>query len=351
MIRTYTLTTADRDRWRAVLPASVAVLGSVEFVTISEQQYGGEGRLFVAEAPDAVLAYPFFLRPLQDLPFTTDFASGCFDILTPPYTGPIGIGEWPDEAPRFYELFDQYCREQRIVTEVAHLNPWTVPADALDPSCIEMNREIIYVDLTWSEEQIWTKSLSSDWRRQTKQSRAAGVRVRRAETLEDVEAFHRLHTQTMDRRHALDRYYYPSGFFADIFTTMPESSFFVLAEYEERVVAGGLFFQDATDLYWDLSAADLDFALVRPVNAYVYDTVTRALGQGMQRMTMGAGYEACDGVYRFKAGLSPLRAPFSMYKRVHEAAAYGLLQKAWSEHYPAAEPTGGFFPTYRSVAH
>jgi hypothetical protein len=174
------------------------------------------------------------------------------------------------------------------------------------------------------------------------------VRVRRAETSEDVAEFHRLHTQTMDRRHAHDRYYFNSDHFQTVFETMRDNVFFALAEYEGRVVAGGMFFQDKDTIYWDLSAADMEFQRVRPVNAYVHDTICKSLGQGRKQMLMGGAYQAGDGVFRFKAGFSPLRAKFSIYKKVHDSATYGALAAAWSRHHAGAAPADGFFPAYRS---
>ena len=129
---------------------------------------------------------------------------------------------------------------------------------------------------------------------------------------------------------------------------MSANAFFVLAEYEGRVVAGGLFFQDRTELHWHLSAADREFGHVRPVNVYLYETICQALGQGRERMIMGGGYGKDEGVFRFKANFSRLRARFSTYQRVHDDAAYTALTQAWSAHHAGKQPVEGYFPAYRS---
>ncbi len=145
-----------------------------------------------------------------------------------------------------------------------------------------------------------------------------------------------------------DRYYYAPEHFQAIFETMPEHAFFVLAEHENRLVAGGLFFQDTQNVYWDLSAADMNYARVRPVNAYLYETICQSLGQGRKRMLLGGGYQPGDGVFRFKASYSPLRARFCTYKKVHDAGAYAALKQAWSRHNSGAPLPCDFFPVYRS---
>lgn len=350
MTTTYTLTTADAERWRSVLPAGISAAGSLEYARICERQTGWAGRLFVVENDAPAAAYPYLLRPVGELPFASSLATAWADTWSTEYRGPLWLnGGFPagPETPKFSDLFARHCREQGIIAEFCHLNPWTTD-DLIEPGHIRENREIVYVDLTKTADEIWTRSLSSDARRQTKQGQRAGVRVRRAVSTDDVREFYRLYTHTMERRAALDHYFFPLEYFLGFFETMSANSFFVLAEYEGRVVAGGLFFHDRTELRWHLSAADREFASVRPVNVYLHDTICQALGKGMARMIMGGGYGKDDGVFRFKAGFSPLRARFCTYHRVHDAAAYAAVNRAWSAHHPGRQPADGYFPAYRS---
>jgi len=348
MTRTYCLTTQETERWKTVLPADANVFASLEYVRICEEQAGFSARLFVAEGSRGIVAYPFFLRPVEELPCASALGLHSYDTYTPEYTGPITVGEWSDDID-FARLFGNFCHEHDIVAEFAHLNPWRDQEILLDPAGVEHNRDIVYVDLTWDEERIWTKSLTSDCRRQCKQSQAAGVKVRRATTTDDIRAFHRLYTETMDRRSAQDRYYFSEEYFQAFFQQMPQHAFYMLAEYQDRLVAGGIFFQDRTEFYWHLSAADMEYSQVRPVNAYLYETIRWALTQGKTRMLLGGGYQPNDGVFRFKANFSPLRAPFSTYKRIHDPDRCAALDRAWSRHYPGQQSPSGFFPAYRSV--
>jgi len=352
MLRPYLLKTDDAEQWRAALPTDACVMGSLEYVRILERQSGYPARLFVVESGGARIAYPFLLRPIGTLPFGARLGLDHFDTVTPEYTGPLRLGAGPLDEPgrlQFADLFARHCQEHGIVAEFAHLSPWTADCELLDPSCVELDREVVYIDLTWGEEGIWTRSFSSDTRRMTKQANKAGVRVRRATTREDVLEFHRLYTGTMNRREALDRYYFSPEYFLSFFETMPENSFFVLAEYEERAVAGGLYLHDKSNVYWHLSAADMELSRVRPVNAYHHETIRWAVRAGKQRMLCGGGYDTGDGVFRFKAGFSPLRAQFRVYKRIHDPGLYEALMLAWSSHHGEAPPSSRFFPAYRSA--
>jgi serine/alanine adding enzyme len=353
MIRQYLLTTGDAEQWRTSLPTDACVMGSLEYLRILERQSGYPARLFVVESGGARIAYPFLLRPTHTLPFAASLRPERFDTITPEYTGPLRLGAGPlDEMGRlqFADLFATYCQEHGIVAEFAHLSPWNADCEPLDPGCVEIDREVVYVDLTWGEDGIWIRSFSSDTRRMTRQARKAGVRVRRATSREDVLEFHRLYAGTMKRRAALDRYHFPPEYFLAFFETMPESSFFVLAEYQERAVAGGLYLHDRSNVYWHLSAADMEFSRVRPVNAYHHETIRWAVHAGKKRMLCGGGYEPGDGVFRFKAGFSPLRAQFRVYKRIHDLGLYEALMLAWSSHHGGGLPSSRFFPAYRSAS-
>jgi lipid II:glycine glycyltransferase (peptidoglycan interpeptide bridge formation enzyme) len=255
----------------------------------------------------------------------------------------------PEDGRAFVEAFAASCREQGIVAEFAHLNPWSVPDAALDAGGVEVNRDVVYVDLRWGEERIWKESFTSDARRATRRSWDAGVTVRRASTPADVREFHRLYELTMERRDALDRYRYPVEHFLALFETMPRNAWFALAEHEGRAVAGGLFLESGDDVYWHLSAADLAQAALRPVNAYVHEAVRWAARAGKHRLLLGGAYRAGDGVHRFKAGFSPLRVAFRTYQRVHDPETYRASTSAWSMHHGGREPPQGYFPAYRAA--
>ena len=343
------LTTEDADGWRAALPTDTCVMGSLEYARIQERQWGQAARLFVAGSASSRVAYPFFLRPVPAHPRLAGTAR--WDTATPEYTGPLMLGQGDVPSPAaFREAFSHFCRTAGIIAEFAHLNPWNPGVELLDPAWVEVNREIVYLDLTWGEEALWKQSLSSDTRRQTRQAMDAGVRVFAAESAQDVLAFHHLHHQTMERRSAQEHYYLPADYFLSIFETMPDNAIFMLSEYQGRVVAGGLYYQDAINVYWHLSAVDLEFSKVRPVNAYHYEAIKRAARAGKQRMLCGGAFHTGDGVFRFKAGFSPLRVPFKLAKGIHDPAAYAALTEDWSRTHPGLRPDPGFFPAYRSSA-
>jgi hypothetical protein len=87
---------------------------------------------------------------------------------------------------------------------------------------------------------------------------------------------------------------------------------------------------------------------VRPTNAVVHDTVRWAREQGKRRLILGGGYRPGDGIFRFKASFSPLRATLELARRVHLPADYEALVSAWRAHHGGSAPETGYFPAYRA---
>lgn len=342
------LTVDDDAEWRSILPASANVFASVEYARIYQQHSGYPASLYVDSYDLSRVAYPFFRRPISPLSFAARGFDARWDAVTPEYTGPIQL-QVSAPATDFAAGFAAFCREQGIVAEFAHLHPWNCRAELLERSCIEPDREIVYVDLSNSPEQLWTGSLTYACRKNIKRARQENVRVFDAQSADDIREFYRIYVDTMDRHFALAKYYFNLDYFMAFFEQLPNNARFVLAEYRNRIIAGTLFLHDRDNVYSYLGGADRSFQQVRPSNAIVFDTIGWARQQNKRRLVLGGGYKPGDGVFNFKASFSPLRAKFLIYKRIHLPEEYQALCSAWSTYYQRALPANGYFPQYRAV--
>ncbi len=348
--RTRVLTLDDADAWRAVLPGSRSVMGSVEFARIREEQSGHPARLFVFEDGDTRVVKPFFLRSTRELPFVPEHGTDAWDIFSPEYTGPLaGAGTDVDTAERFRRRFANFCREERIVAEFGHLHPWHCDTRLLEPQGISFDREIVWVDLTLPEEELWRESFAHACRKNINRSRREGVRVFQAERPDDIREFYRVYLDTMKRNRADERYYFSEEYFLGFFERMPEHAAFFLAEHRDRIVAATLYLHDDTDVYSYLGGADREFQHVRPTNAVIYGLITWARSKGKRRLVLGGGYRPDDGIFRFKATFSPLRASFHVYRHVHLPEEYERFCRAWSGYHEVELPQTTYFPAYRAV--
>jgi hypothetical protein len=338
--------TGDPSGWSAALPAEESVFGSVGFARIAEKHLGYRAQLYVLQNGQGGIAYPFFRRPIGSLPLATE---GLWDTVSPEFTGPFARGGPADAvAGAFSGRFAAFAANEGVVAEFIRLHPWKALTGALLRDCLQYSREIVWVDLTLPEDELWL-SFGHACRKNIARSRRENVRIFEARTIDDIREFHRLYIQTMEARNALKEYYFPLAYFAAIFDELKDSARFVLAEYEGRLIAGTLYLHDRDDVYSYLGGALYDFQRVRPTNAIIYDTILWGKRQGRKRLVLGGGYAPDDGIFRFKASFSPQRARFYVYKRVHLPERYEALCESWSSIHRRDPRTTAYFPPYRSA--
>jgi hypothetical protein len=339
----------DEARWREVLPARASVFGSVEFASIQREYGGVDPRLVALDAPGGPIGHALHLRPVSGLALSGDRRGELYDATTPPYSGPFAVGEIEDPIrAAFSEAVAKWTGEAGVVTEFGHLHPWKARTELLRGGDIELDREIVYVDLTLDEERLWRESFTHACRKNINRARREGVRVRAAETAADARELHRIYELTMDRQGALESYYFPPEYFVSFLERLPDNSRILLAEHEGRAVAATLYLHDETDAYSYLGGADHEAQRVRPTNAIVHEMIRWGRARGIRRLILGGGYAPDDGIMRFKSSFSPLRRPFHVYKRVHRPDAYAALCRAWRDRHGTDGAGSGFFPPYRA---
>ena len=336
----------NEDEWRDLLPAGQSVFGSYEFARIQEEYSRRVANLFVFEDAGSKAVYPFFLRSLAELPFNR-IAGANWDAATPEFTGPSNLSG--ASAAKFCEAVHQRFCELGVVTEFMHLNPWIDAGHMLSGGELRLNREVVWVDTTLSEGDLWQNHFSHACRKNLKRAANENVRVFEATTLDEVRTFHKIYSRTMDRNRALSSYYFPVEFVISIFEHMAANARFVLAEYKGHIIAATLYMHDHVSVYSYLGGADYEYQHVRPTNAIVNCAIAWARRSGKQRLVLGGGYQPDDGIFRFKASFSHLRAPFYTFRRIHLVDHYDALQSDWCAYHGAA-PDDGYFPAYRSPA-
>jgi hypothetical protein len=283
------------------------------------------------------------------LSFNKEDSSSLSDMVSPEFTGPLLRGRSARSlASEFPKRFSTFALDQGVVTEFVRLHPWKALTGALFENCLHFDREIVYVDLTWTEQKLWD-SFTHACRKNIKRSQCENVRVFEAQTIGDIREFYRLYIQTMNDRKALAHYYFSLDYFSTIFDQLRDNARFVLAEYKNQVVAGTLYLHDRDDVYSYLGGADSNFQRVRPTNAVIHSTILWSKRQGKKRLILGGSYSPNDGILRFKASFSPERARFFVYKRVHLPNKYAALCRSWSSIYGRDLQTTLYFPEYRFV--
>jgi lipid II:glycine glycyltransferase (peptidoglycan interpeptide bridge formation enzyme) len=242
---------------------------------------------------------------------------------------------------------DDLFQSEKIVAEFAHLYPWSNAQAMLDAQGVAYNRDIVWVDLTLSSEELWRKQMRYSTRKQTAASVRSGVRVFASSTDDHLHEFQRIYEGTMRRNDAHHSYYFPFNFYCAFREELPENARFVFAEYKDQIIASMLYLFDDTDVFGFLGGSDAAFQSVRPMNAVIWNTIQSEREAGRKRLILGGGYRPGDGIFHFKSGFSRLLQPFHIYRRIHLEEDYALLERHCREYYSVADLPADYFPSYR----
>lgn len=335
--------------WDSALPSHASVFSRSAFARIAEGFLGVRAHLWWACAGGTSVSYVVWSRSIADLAVAEAGDGPWQDLSTPPFSGPfVGGTAEPEAIALLRRRFDEYCEEAGVVSEFAHLHPWGVDERFVNESDVSVDREIVYVDLSMAEDRLWDESFSYACRKNLKRNERDGVRVVQVSSEHDLARFHRIYSETMERNGALSHYRYPVEFFAAIKRELSDSARFNLAMLGDAVTAGTLYLRDGESVYSYLGGADPAFQNSRPTNAVVLDAIRWGQSVGARRLVLGGGYRPDDGIFRFKASFSPLRASFRVLRTVRRPGVFEALCRRWMS-VSGAEIMPSSFPPYRAA--
>jgi hypothetical protein len=360
------LTTEYRTQWRLLVDSAQCrdVFFAPEYIIPFERHSGETAQLFVFGDDENYIAYPFFLRRINDLSFygalPLDDETVYFDIVSPyGYSGPLPQVvdkncEW-DLWQSFLSTFHGYCRDSNIISEFARLNPFVSNHRQLQELTdgVQASNQITVLDLTRSEEELW-RGFNRGNRSNINKAKRSGVEVRKHSDRDAVERFYELYLGTMARNRA-DRWYdFSLGLFIDHFEMLDDRISLFCAHYEGEIVAAASFLHDGDVVHYFLGGSHRDYFSMRPNNLLMYEVILWAKGQGYQCFNLGGGYD--EGLARFKNAFSKQSTDFYVYRTIHDAFTYDALcrrHEAFASGTPRhdsgqAEENHDYFPRYRA---
>lgn len=357
----------DKARWSSLVAALDPRMRDIHFLPeyglVYERTYGDRAHLaFCGDGADFVIQ-PFLTRRLNELPFLKEqgISEPYYDIANPyGFGGPVCRCDGPRDSSglfeRFNEAFIAWCRQERIASEFASLHPLLQSHHLLMQSGItglDLQKEVVYIDLTAGESTIWT-GVRKGHRSSIQKARKSGVRVEKVEPRADTFAeFGRLYYQTMDRNKAAERWHFPKDYFRNCHEVLGDervSLFF--ARVGGELAAAAILLHDFDTVYYHFSGSDERLYEYCANNLLVYEVALWGLGRDLRSFHLGGGVSASpnDKLLRFKAGFSRTVAPLYTYHRVHHEETYQRLCELKIEY----EGRGGgivgrqdFFPLYR----
>ncbi len=359
-LRVLRATGEEGARWEAALAAMPAadIYFTPAYTRLFADLDGDDAVALLWETPRGRVLFPLQLRDLSRLPFSRDAGAGpgaTHDATSPyGYSGPLT--DLP-AGPQASELINDFMsvardglRARGVVSLFIRFHPLIgnaayFPEDALD---LSRRSDTVYLDLS----SAWYKGLSSACRYEIRKSERRGVTIEAARSPSEWAAFGDIYRETMRRRSAREWYVFPQAFLDETRESLGSGVTLLLARHEGRVLGGSLFLEAFGRGHYHLSGVSAEAAGLGVANRLVVEGARLCAAHGSKTLHMGGGVAPEDGLSRFKASFSPLRAVWDKACIVLDPVAYEALVEANSESRMQGgerpeNSSNGPFPAYR----
>lgn len=316
---------------------------------LNEQIEGGKAQTYDFVCEYGHVRSVFIKRPVPILLEGEQF----FDAITPyGYGGPLVLETEDREklADAYREDYVSYCRKNRIVDEFVRFHP--LAENALDFGNLyetTYNRHTVAVDLT--DEDYFRTQFTPDCRNMIRKAAKKGVQVEVDEKCLHMEDFIRLYYSTMDKNRASDYYYFEKPYFDGLRAINGCSVVLINAYVEDTIISSAMFMLCGSSMHYHLASTDRDFYSYASNNAILSKAAEYGRECGMHWLHLGGGLSSDekDPLFRFKRSFGRTEKnlkDFYIGKAVFLPDVYNRLCLAAQN---SADPTGGFFPSYREV--
>lgn len=323
--------------------------------TLHEKQEDGKGMLLAYREGDKFIALPLLIRKTSQIPGLETFASYRDATSVYGYPGPLvsqSAASSPAFITQFYQAITQFFVQQGVVSVFSRLHPilqnqrWLHGLGELVPL-----GHTVGIDLSLPPEHQWAQ-YRSNHRRNIRQLRRANAHVVHDQYLQHLETFVSLYIETMRRVHASNQYFFTLEYFKKLFAINSSASFHLfLCQIDNEIVSGGIFSNCNGIIQYHLGGTATTWLKKAPMKL-VFDQVRLWANEiGAHWFHLGGGVGAAeDSLFRFKAGFSPIRFPFFVWKWIVQPDIYRQMiaaRRAWYRSQGQSFSENAFFPVYR----
>lgn len=313
---------------------------------------GQRAELFVYKQGEQLIIYPYLLRSISQLPALIKLGLGgnWYDISTPyGYGGPVS--NLPSGAERtelyrqFGEVFTDYCREKRIMTEFVRFHPLIGNASEYQRGLTtEWNRNTVCMDLTIGSESELVRNYSRDHLRNIRKMNSAPFTIRRSNLKDRIESFTELYYGTLNDLHADSFYYFPKKFIEDTSYLLEGRVELFEAMVGDKAVASSIILHERPWMHYHLCGWDRAYLQWSPSKMLIHSAALWGMEHGFERFHLGGGYSGNDDLFRFKYKFAKHLEPLDYYlgKRIFFPELYERIVSLCY-----FEGTRNYFPLYR----
>jgi GNAT acetyltransferase-like protein len=300
------------------------------------------------QLPTGFVLYPFILRDLSYEPYWDSSLPPLSDITSAyGYGGAYVQGNMADRADEFWSYFDIWASQTNVVSEFVRFSLFK---ETLLPywGDIEQKQDNIVCDINLSLDSIWM-NFRHKVRKNVKRAQKNQIRIDIDESAQRLDDFLHIYRSTMKRRNAKKQYYFSRQYFENLNHNLAGQYIYFHALHNDTVVASELVLVSANTVYSFLGGTIAEAFHLRPNDLLKYEIIKWAKASGKSRFVLGGGYEANDGIYKYKESFSPSgKLPFFVGKRILKADFYEeLVHRRKAMDKGLGLFSNAYFPAYR----
>ncbi|CAN5790390.1 hypothetical protein BH23CHL8_BH23CHL8_09880 [soil metagenome] len=336
-----TLIEHDDPRWTAMLHSTAPDFYHLPgYVAASASHERGEAAAILVEDGARTMLLPFILRATPD---------GRRDATSP--QGYAGFLASPDSQAGF--ITDALraaivcLRVHEVVSLYVRLHPLLNSDPPEGVGDVVRHPDTVPIDLSLAPDELWRQTRPR-FRSHITHALRAGHRVDVETGAGSLKAFKDLYRATMRRLSAAPAYQYDDAYFEALRESLGEALHVASVTIEGQTAATGLYVEGAGIVHLHLAGSDPRFTREQPTKLMYHRMREWSKERGSRWMLLGGGRGTeDDSLLHFKAGFSPLRAPYRTLRVIILAEEYQALV---ADRFPEGVPPSatGFFPLYRA---
>ena len=294
--------------------------------------------------------FPFVVRPLASELWASPEESA-MDVISPyGYGGPFAWGCTEEDGKRFWQEFEMWAHEHKIVCTFLRLSLF--PSERLRPPYGEricQNNIIRSLDL---DEAALLKDYDRKVPQNVNRALAQGLKFEADGTGKRLDAFLHVYYSTMERCQAKATYYFPKALFSRFCENLQRRYVFFHVLDGSEVVSTELVLLSARRMYSFLGGTLREAFPKRPNDYLKHQAALYGKQIGKSEYVLGGGYSGDDSLYHYKKSFAPHGSvPFQVCEMILDPENYQRIvgqRRSWEAARSMDwKPEPGFFPQYR----
>ncbi|MBW1952456.1 MAG: GNAT family N-acetyltransferase [Deltaproteobacteria bacterium] len=338
-----------RQKWEALCNLlGCDIFFTPEYAYLWELNGDGQATCFVYYETDKdFVLNPFLTRQINNIPIFNDLPNNIVDIITP-----YGYGGYLRSSERvnmdaFFDIFNQYCKENCIVSEFIRFNP-VLKNHSYTPKKVFIQHwnDTVVIDLTLSIAGLW-KQLTKGCRAAVKKAQKNKVIIVNDEKFANLDAFYNLYYATMDRVNAHKYYFFSKDWFKAMVKLLNNNMALFHGIYQNEIIASSIFLFTDTVIHYFLAGSSYEMRHLAANNLLLFEVALWAKSRGIKYFHLGGGYQPNDTLFKFKASFSPCQTHYYIGKVIHDTKYYQFLKTRRLAAGGNSANDSDFFPEYR----